>query len=93
MVEDRDHRVRRLLPDRGGDLRRGGRGAAQPGAHGAGFGLEPAAITTKILLPGALPGVLSGARIATSIALILVVAAEMIGAERGIGALILRSAT
>jgi NitT/TauT family transport system permease protein len=58
---------------------------------GQSFGLEPAAITTKILLPGALPGVLSGARIATSIAFILVVAAEMIGAERGIGALILTS--
>ena len=58
---------------------------------GQSFGLEPPAITTKILLPGALPGVLSGARIATSIALILVVAAEMIGAERGIGALILTS--
>lgn len=58
---------------------------------GQSFGLTPQAITTKILLPGALPGVLSGARIATSIALILVVAAEMIGAERGIGALILTS--
>jgi NitT/TauT family transport system permease protein len=58
---------------------------------GQSFGLDPAAIVTKILLPGALPGVLSGARIATSIALILVVAAEMIGAERGIGALILTS--
>jgi NitT/TauT family transport system permease protein len=56
---------------------------------GQSFGLTPAAITTKILLPGALPGVLAGARIAVSIALILVVAAEMIGAERGIGALIL----
>ena len=58
---------------------------------GQSFGLSPAAITSKILLPGALPGILSGARIATSIALILVVAAEMIGAERGIGALILTS--
>ena len=58
---------------------------------GQSFGLAPAAITAKILLPGALPGILSGARIATSIALILVVAAEMIGAERGIGALILTS--
>jgi ABC-type nitrate/sulfonate/bicarbonate transport system permease component len=55
------------------------------------FGLEAAAITRKVLLPGALPGILSGARIATSIALILVVAAEMIGAERGIGAFILTS--
>jgi NitT/TauT family transport system permease protein len=58
---------------------------------GQSFGLTPAAITTKILLPGALPGILSGARISSSIALILVVAAEMIGAERGIGALILTS--
>ncbi|HVR28479.1 MAG TPA: ABC transporter permease [Thermoanaerobaculia bacterium] len=58
---------------------------------GQSFGLAPAAITAKILLPGALPGILSGARIASSIALILVVAAEMIGAERGIGALILTS--
>jgi NitT/TauT family transport system permease protein len=58
---------------------------------GQSFGLTPAQITAKILAPGALPGVLSGARIASSIALILVVAAEMIGAERGIGALILTS--
>jgi NitT/TauT family transport system permease protein len=58
---------------------------------GQSFGLAPAAITSRILLPGALPGILSGARIASSIALILVVAAEMIGAERGIGALILTS--
>jgi len=58
---------------------------------GQSFGLGPGAITARILLPGALPGILSGARIASSIALILVVAAEMIGAERGIGALILTS--
>jgi NitT/TauT family transport system permease protein len=58
---------------------------------GQSFGLSPSAITAKILVPGALPGILSGARIASSIALVLVVAAEMIGAERGIGALILTS--
>ncbi|MGL1451735.1 ABC transporter permease, partial [Vibrio parahaemolyticus] len=34
-------------------------------------------------------GILSGFRISTSIALILVVAAEMIGADKGIGAFIL----
>ena len=55
------------------------------------FGLEGREIVRKVLLPGALPGILSGARISTSIALILVVAAEMIGAEKGIGALILTS--
>lgn len=56
---------------------------------GQSFNLSTAAIARKILLPGALPGILAGFRISSSIALILVVAAEMIGAEYGIGALIL----
>jgi NitT/TauT family transport system permease protein len=56
---------------------------------GQSFELGSAAIVRKILLPGALPGILAGARISSSIALILVVAAEMIGADRGVGALIL----
>ena len=56
---------------------------------GQSFDLSPASITWKILLPGALPGILAGFRISSSIALILVVAAEMIGAEYGVGALIL----
>ncbi|MEE2778113.1 MAG: ABC transporter permease [Acidobacteriota bacterium] len=56
---------------------------------GQSFELGPRAIVAKILLPGALPGVLAGARISVSIALILVVAAEMIGAQKGVGALIL----
>ncbi|MBN9528866.1 MAG: ABC transporter permease [Alphaproteobacteria bacterium] len=56
---------------------------------GQSFGLSTAAIVWKIVLPGALPGILSGFRISTSIALILVVAAEMIGADKGIGAFIL----
>ncbi|MBM3568664.1 MAG: ABC transporter permease [Alphaproteobacteria bacterium] len=53
------------------------------------FGLPVAEIVRKVVLPGALPGVLSGFRISASIALILVVAAEMIGAEFGVGAYIL----
>ncbi|MBI1777690.1 MAG: ABC transporter permease [Proteobacteria bacterium] len=53
------------------------------------FNLPGHAILRTIVLPGALPGILSGFRISASIALILVVAAEMIGAERGIGAFIL----
>lgn len=56
---------------------------------GQSFGLPPAAIIAKILIPGAMPGILAGFRISASIALILVVAAEMIGAEFGIGAFIL----
>ena len=53
------------------------------------FGLPAAAIVRKIILPGALPGILAGFRISSSIALILVVAAEMIGAQLGIGAYVL----
>ncbi len=41
------------------------------------------------MLPGALPAILSGFRITTSTAIILLVAAEMIGAEKGIGAFVL----
>ncbi|MEZ5660192.1 MAG: ABC transporter permease [Burkholderiaceae bacterium] len=56
---------------------------------GQSFGLSNGAIVRHILLPGALPAMLSGARISASIAIILLVAAEMIGAEHGIGAYIL----
>lgn len=53
------------------------------------FGLPPRAILTSVILPGALPGILSGFRITASIALMLVVSAEMIGARMGIGAFVL----
>jgi ABC-type methionine transport system permease subunit len=53
------------------------------------FGLRRAAIVRKVVLPAALPAILSGFRVTTSIAIVLLVAAEMIGAERGIGAFVL----
>ena len=56
---------------------------------GQSFGLSWWSIVRKIILPGALPAILSGARISASIGIILLVAAEMIGAEHGIGAYIL----
>ncbi|MEM6849394.1 MAG: ABC transporter permease [Pseudomonadota bacterium] len=56
---------------------------------GQSFALSPLSIVRKIILPGALPAILSGARISASIAIILLVAAEMIGAEYGVGAYIL----
>ena len=56
---------------------------------GQSFGLSWSSIVRKIILPGALPAILSGARISASIAIILLVAAEMIGAEYGIGAYVL----
>ena len=58
---------------------------------GQAFGLSRLAILRKIVLPGALPTILSGCRVTTSIAIILLVAAEMIGAERGIGAFVLQA--
>lgn len=56
---------------------------------GQSFGLSWWSIVRKIIVPGALPAILSGFRISASIAIILLVAAEMIGAEFGIGAYIL----
>ncbi|MCL6608729.1 MAG: ABC transporter permease [Geminicoccaceae bacterium] len=55
------------------------------------FDLAPRAIVLRVILPGALPGMLAGARISASIALVLLTAAEMIGAEHGIGALVLQA--
>ena len=48
-------------------------------------------VVRKIALPGALPAILSGMRVSASIALLLLVSAEMIGAERGIGAFVLQA--
>jgi NitT/TauT family transport system permease protein len=56
---------------------------------GQSFGLPWRSIMGKIVLPGALPSILAGFRITTSTAIILLVAAEMIGAEKGIGAFVL----
>jgi NitT/TauT family transport system permease protein len=48
-------------------------------------------IVRKVIWPGALPSVLAGFRITASIALLLVVSAEMIGADYGIGAFVLQA--
>jgi taurine transport system permease protein len=53
------------------------------------FGLSTSSIIFKVVFPGALPGILAGFRISSSIALILLVSAEMIGTQVGIGAFIL----
>jgi ABC-type nitrate/sulfonate/bicarbonate transport system permease component len=52
---------------------------------GQSFGLSTWAIVHKIVLPA----ILSGFRVTASIAIVLLVAAEMIGADRGIGAFVL----
>ena len=58
---------------------------------GQSFGLSRGAILRKVVLPGVLPAILSSFRVTSSIAIILLVAAEMIGAEEGIGAFVLQA--
>ena len=58
---------------------------------GQSFGLAWWSIVTKIVLPGALPAILSGLRVALAIAIILLVAAEMLGAQYGVGAYVLEA--
>ncbi|HEY4407793.1 MAG TPA: ABC transporter permease subunit, partial [Xanthobacteraceae bacterium] len=53
------------------------------------FNVPLSAIIWKVVVPGIMPSILSGCRISASIALILVVSAEMIGANVGIGSFLL----
>jgi NitT/TauT family transport system permease protein len=55
------------------------------------FNVPFPAIVRRVIWPGALPSILAGFRITASIALLLVVSAEMIGAEYGIGAFVLQA--
>ena len=55
------------------------------------FNVPFSTIVRRVIWPGALPAILAGFRITTSIALLLVVSAEMIGAEHGIGAFVLQA--
>jgi len=58
---------------------------------GQSFGLNWWSIVRKIDLPGAFPAILSGLRVSISIAIILLVAAEMLGAQYGVGSYILEA--
>jgi NitT/TauT family transport system permease protein len=53
------------------------------------FGLTPAALWWRVLLPAALPQILTGLRIALGIGWLVVVAAEMIAVDSGLGYLII----
>ena len=55
------------------------------------FSVPTLAILRKVILPGLLPSLLTGARISGAIAIVLLVGAEMIAAENGVGALALTS--
>jgi NitT/TauT family transport system permease protein len=55
------------------------------------FNVPRRAILGKVVLPGALPSIIAGFRITSSTALSLLVSAEMIGAQWGIGAFVLQA--
>jgi ABC-type nitrate/sulfonate/bicarbonate transport system permease component len=53
------------------------------------FGVKPWAITWQITLPSALPMILTGMRVSLGIGLIVVVLAEMLSGEEGLGAVLI----
>ncbi len=55
------------------------------------FGLRPAQILARVVFPAALPQILIGLRIALGIAWLVVVAAEMIAVDSGLGFLVIDS--
>lgn len=58
---------------------------------GRNFGLIPAQLLAKVVFPAALPQILVGLRIALGIAWLVVVAAEMIAVDSGLGYLVIDS--
>lgn len=57
---------------------------------GQSFNLKRRTIITQIILPATLPSILSAFRISASVGIILLVAAEMVAAQYGIGAYIIQ---
>ena len=53
------------------------------------FGIPISTIVRRIVLPAAMPALLSGAHISASIGIALLAAAEMIAAENGVGTLVI----
>src|SRR5690606_4520376 len=58
---------------------------------GQSFGLSWWSTVRKIILPGAFPAILSGLRVSMSLAILLLVAAEMLGPQYGVGSYILEA--
>jgi NitT/TauT family transport system permease protein len=56
---------------------------------GRNFGLKPAQLLAKVVFPAALPNIIVGLRIALGIAWLVVVAAEMIAVDSGLGYLVI----
>jgi sulfonate transport system permease protein len=55
---------------------------------GRSFGLHHAALIREVILPGSLPSFLTGLRYASSVAIVMLVIAEQINADAGIGYLV-----
>ena len=53
------------------------------------FGVKGLGLATRVILPAALPSILTALRIALGISWLVVVAAEMLGVESGLGYLVL----
>src|ERR1700747_1046569 len=66
-------------------------GPRNPNRMAQNFDVPFPTIVRKVIWPGALPSVLAGFRITASVALLLVVSAEMIGAQYGIGGFVLHA--
>jgi NitT/TauT family transport system permease protein len=58
---------------------------------GINFGLTPSQLLRRVIFPAALPQILTGVRIALGIAWLVVVAAEMIAVDSGLGFLVIDS--
>ncbi len=58
---------------------------------GRNFGLSPARLLTSVVFPAALPNIIVGLRLAFGIAWLVVVAAEMIAVDSGLGYLVIDS--
>ena len=58
---------------------------------GRNFGLSPARVLTRVVFPAASPQILVGLRIALGVAWLVVVAAEMIAVDSGLGYLVIDS--
>jgi NitT/TauT family transport system permease protein len=60
---------------------------------GRNFGLSAPALFARVILPAALPRVLTGLRVALGVAWLVVVAAEMLAVDSGLGYLVIDSRT
>jgi NitT/TauT family transport system permease protein len=56
---------------------------------GRNFGLSPAQVLTRVVFPAALPQIIVGLRLALGIAWLVVVAAEMVAVDSGLGYLVI----